>query len=84
LPSKEWDEWLSFRRKKRWPVDALTLKKQLKVLAEYDTATQRAMIDTSIQSGWQGLFPLKGRTNGRSASVEKAVLLPATDWKLGG
>lgn len=62
LPREEWGEWLAYRKSKRWPCDATTLKKQLKFLARHDCETQREIIDTSIRSGWQGLFPLKGRS----------------------
>lgn len=60
LPVDSWQEWLEYRRKRRWPVDARTLGKHLATLAPYDTKTQRGMIDASIGSGWQGIFPPKG------------------------
>jgi Helix-turn-helix domain len=59
LPKQEWDEWLTLRRKRRWPTDELTLRKQLAVLAPYDTLTQSEIINRSIQAGWQGLFAPK-------------------------
>jgi hypothetical protein len=62
LPLASWNEWLEFRRKRRWPVDDVTLRKHLAVLAPFDADTQRAIIDSSIGSGWQGLFaPKSGR-----------------------
>lgn len=61
LPTDTWDEWLDFRRAKRWPNDATTLQKQLKVLAPFDRETQRQVLDTSMQAGWQGVFPPKGK-----------------------
>lgn len=76
LPTDTWDEWLEFRRSKRWPNDATTLRKQLNVLAPFDQVTQRQMLDTSMQSGWQGLFPPKGRAGEkpkqRPMTVEEA------------
>jgi hypothetical protein len=59
LPTDSWHEWVTHRRSKRWPCDDLTLRKQLAVLMPFDTATQRRMLDDSIQAGWQGLFPPK-------------------------
>ncbi len=47
------------RRRKRWPIDATTLGKQLKVLAGHSTAQQIEIIERSINAGWQGLFPPK-------------------------
>ena len=60
LPKEAWEEWLAQRRKRRWPMDPVTLGKHLKVLVSYDAETQRRIIDNSINAGWQGLFPLKG------------------------
>jgi hypothetical protein len=60
LPAETWQEWLSHRKRRRWPCDPTTLKKQLTLLAKFDTPTQREMLDTSMQAGWQGLFPPKG------------------------
>jgi hypothetical protein len=71
LPAEEWGQWLQKRRRKRWPCDSLTLGKQLGILAEYDTATQRAMLNNSIQSTWQGVFPLRG-SGARSAKSQDA------------
>ncbi len=59
LPTEAWAEWLEHRKRKRWPCDAVTLRKQLALLAPHDRETQRGMLDQSIQAGWQGLFPLK-------------------------
>lgn len=61
LPTESWAEWLEFRRGKRWPCDAVTLKKQLALLARFSPAEQSEIIDTSIRSGWQGLFEPKGK-----------------------
>jgi hypothetical protein len=60
LPAAEWEEWLEHRRDKRLSMSPRALKKQLKLLAGYDTETQRTIIDTSINAGWEGLFPPKG------------------------
>lgn len=61
LPREEWQEWLEHRRDKRLSMSPRALKKQLKLLAGFDTATQRDIIDTSINAGWEGLFPPKGK-----------------------
>lgn len=59
LPKEVWHEWIEHRRKRRWPCDELTLRKQLATLSVYDTETQKRMIDASISSTWQGIFPPK-------------------------
>lgn len=61
LPIVEWAEWVDHRRRRRWPIDPTTLNKQLALLAEFDTETQRQIIAQSINAGWQGLFRPKGQ-----------------------
>jgi hypothetical protein len=61
LPKESWEEWLTHRRNKRWPMDDVTLKKQLKLLVKYSSSQQTEMIDTAINAGWQGLFAPRGK-----------------------
>lgn len=59
LPKSEWDEWLAHRKRRRWPCDETTLKKQLNLLSRHGSDIQRQMLDNSMQAGWQGLFEPK-------------------------
>lgn len=61
LPRERWDDWLAHRREKHWSMSPRALNTQLKLLAKFDTATQREIIDTSLNAGWQGLFAPKGK-----------------------
>jgi hypothetical protein len=61
IPRDAWEEWLAHRREKRWSMSPRALKPQLKLLAKYDTETQREILETSMQAGWQGLFAPKGK-----------------------
>ncbi len=61
LPPLAWQQWLQYRRKRRFPMDPLTLGLHLKLLSEFDTPTQVGIIETSIGSGWQGLFGPKSK-----------------------
>lgn len=63
LPTESWSEWLAHRREKRLSMSPRALTKQLKLLAEYPTAIQREIIDTSINAGWEGLFRPKGKAS---------------------
>lgn len=78
LPAEEWEEWLAHRREKRLSMSPRALKKQLKLLSEYDTESQRKIIDTSINAGWEGLFPLKDKpskqVNGAGKSPYKGAI----------
>jgi hypothetical protein len=49
-------------------MDPVTLAKQIKALLPYPPEVQREMIDTSINGGWQGLFPPKTGNGVRSAA----------------
>jgi len=60
LPKETWEEWLAHRKEKRLTMSPRALKTQLKLLARYDSATQREMIETSINAGWEGIFAPKG------------------------
>jgi len=61
LPRDAWEEWIAHRRERRMPMSPRALKPQLKLLAKFDTDTQREIIETSMQAGWQGLFAPKGK-----------------------
>ena len=65
LPRTSWEEWLAYRRENRYPLSPRALSKQLKLLADYDTATQSEIIDTAINAGWQGLFRPKGKSKSK-------------------
>jgi hypothetical protein len=60
LPKAAWAMWLEYRKRHRMPMDDQTLAMQLKHLALFSEDAQTAMIETSINAGWQGLFPPKG------------------------
>ena len=55
-----WEEWVSYRRERRLPVGVTALRKHLKALAPFDTATQQGMIDAAIGSSWRSLYAPKG------------------------
>lgn len=77
LPRDAWEEWIAHRRERRWPMSPRALKPQLKLLAKYDTETQRDMIENSLNAGWQGIFPPKGNAkpvNGASKNPYKGSI----------
>lgn len=78
LPRANWDEWISHRRRKKWPVDPTTLGKQLKLLARLTTEEQIDSIEKSINAGWQGLFEPK-RQNGTGHKTKFARTMEALD-----
>lgn len=70
LPVEAWQEWLAYRRERRFPTSDRALKAQLKLLARFDTDTQSEIIETSINAGWRGLFAPKRMQRGRSRYEE--------------
>jgi hypothetical protein len=71
LPRDAWEEWIAHRREKRWPVTGRALSAQLKILSEFDTETQREMLETSIQAGWQGVFRPRGAKKAKTENQPK-------------
>jgi hypothetical protein len=61
LDKKAWAEWEAYRREKGKKITTATEKKQLALL-EKNKEHQAEIIEASIISGWQGLFPFKGKT----------------------
>jgi hypothetical protein len=69
-----WINWDKFRTEIKHKLTPTTIDKQLAMLAEYPVETAIAMIDKSIEQGWQGLFPLK--TNGNGNNGENGQHIP--------
>jgi len=72
--SEAWAEWLKYRRERRLTTTPTTLRKQLAMLAGQPNPI--AVIERSIQNGWQGLFPDKTPTTKPTATAEAKTY----DW----
>jgi hypothetical protein len=60
INEEAWAEWIDWRHKeKRKKVTPTAAKKQRKMLSQYNPVIQQQIIDQSIMSDWQGLFPPK-------------------------
>lgn len=53
-----WDTWAAYRRKRKKPLNEITVKLQAKILEPWPIDIACAMIEQSINSTWQGIFPL--------------------------
>ena len=61
-----WEEWIQFRAwELKKPVGPIAAKKQLKFLRDQPAQHRVGCIDQSINSGWTGLFPFRGRAEQR-------------------
>ena len=67
----KYNEWVDFRKKAKKPLTAVSVKKQMEFLSEYDEETACSIIDTSIMNGYQGLFPPKNTFNHGQQSTPK-------------
>lgn len=79
INGEAYDEWLQYRKsEKKKPVGSIAQHKQLLLLSQYPHDVQQAIIDTSINCGWQGLFPPKGGADGRQTGRPAHPRGPAT------
>ena len=76
----EWDEWVKYRKESKKKITKSTAAKMLAKLAKagQDAA---AMIDQSIENGWQGLFELNSGKGKSKGSLGKAF--HDDNWKEG-
>lgn len=61
-----WNEWIAFRRKKRYSCEAPCLARQLKSLAPLGPRLATECVELSLRCGYRGIFPEKF-TNGKHA-----------------
>lgn len=66
-----WGEFVQFRKELRKPLTETGGKRLLKKLSQHSTPDAIAMLEQSIENGWQGVFDVKGpaRDNGKAAGV---------------
>ncbi len=69
---KAWEDWKKHRTEIRKKLTPSTIKRQLKMLAEYPESAAD-IIGNSIRNGWQGLFPEKkgGNNSGNSTGTTR-------------
>ena len=63
-----WNDFVQHRREIKKPLTELATKKSIEFLSKYKNR-QREIIDISIRSRWQGLFPPKGNQQNSTAEV---------------
>ena len=66
INQEAWELWVQFRKEIRKPLKPTTIELQLKMLEKHK-ANHVQILETSIQNGWQGLFPPKEITVKQSA-----------------
>tara|TARA_R110002020_G_scaffold292877_5_gene508324 strand:+ start:826 stop:1104 length:279 start_codon:yes stop_codon:yes gene_type:complete len=79
-------EWIAYRKEIKKPLKPMTIDRVKKKLLKYDHETQEAMVEQSIENGWQGLFEVKNviqpkqNTVINTADVDFIELHTSTDW----
>ena len=76
LNKEIWAEWVQFRKEIRKPLKHTTIKLQLKML-EKNKENHVEILETSIQNGWQGLFPNKARVY-----PQKEAEIGSIEWQM--
>lgn len=70
-----WNDWLDYRRESKKKMTEATIKKQLNFLSKYTELEATQIISQSIQNGWQGLFELNQKKNGKQQIDSRQELL---------
>ena len=68
-----WPDWVKHRKEIGHPLKPTTTGRQIEKLLKYPATTAAALIEQSITQGWQGLFELKGESNGKASSSRKGI-----------
>lgn len=72
LDVESWRRWEQYRREIRKPIKPASLLAAQRQLAGYGEF-QSQVVEQSIANGYQGLFELKGRVNGKNGSRQNGV-----------
>lgn len=59
VSSEAWGDWCEYRRERKPLITKKSATLTLNLLAQYDTETQREMVNSSIRSSYQGVFAPK-------------------------
>lgn len=73
--SKAWLDWCDYRRERKPVITERSAKLTINLLAEYDSATQLEMVNSSIRSGWQGVFPPRGNYQRDDSTQLQEIML---------
>ncbi len=73
INKKALEEFKEHRKLMRKPLSELALKKNIKVLEGCSYEDQQRIVDQSIASGWQGLFPLKDKKQKSTGKIGRAI-----------
>jgi hypothetical protein len=74
LDAKSWDDFVAHRGEIKKPLTEKAVEKSIALLQAH-RGDQREIIEASIRSGWQGLFPLKHNA-GRAADARRQRMEP--------
>lgn len=70
-----WNDWLEYKKQKKQKLTPKTIEKQLRKLGAKSEVVAIAIINQSIEQGWQGLFELKQQSNGNWINKKQSETL---------
>ena len=68
-----WERWQAYRREKKKTLTKTTITAQLNKLSKYTPQIASAMLEQSIENGWQGIFELKDAARAPAAESQEAM-----------
>ena len=78
VDAQAWDDFVQFRKEIKKPLTETAVKKNLEFLSKFKNQ-QKEIIDTSIRSRWQGLFPPKNQFQSDECDGPRSKILRAPD-----
>ena len=79
INASAWNEWVEYRKAKKKNVSQAAANKQFKLLGTYSDFDQQQIVNQSISNDYQGLFELKGQSNGQHQGFTKQRKLSAAE-----
>lgn len=85
MPMQTWQAWIDYRKSRRLSVSPVAIKGHVSILTKLRTQGQdvAAVIQQSIDQGWQGLFALKSQAVSRTDEKRKFFNELTGNWGRG-
>ena len=78
------NDWIDYRKEIKKPLKSMSIDRIIKKLSQHSQETQEAMVEQSIENGWQGLFDVKKQAQpdrcDKTNEMDFLELHTSTDW----
>ena len=81
------NDWLQYRKEIKKPLKPMSIDRVIKKLSQHSQEIQEAMVEQSIENGWQGLFDVKRQAQPAQLGIQKTsevdfvTLHTDTSWR---